>query len=72
MALCYDGTVVHLHGYVDFDFAGDVDSRKSSANYVFTLGSGAMSWVSRLQNIVALTTTEVEYVAVTEACKGLI
>jgi len=69
MILCYDGTDDRLHGYVDSDFAGDVDSQKSTTDYVFTLGSGAVSWVSRLQKIVALSTMEVEYVAATEACK---
>ena len=72
MVLCYDGTNVRLHGYVDFDFAGDVDSRKNITSYVFTLGSGAVSWVSRLQKKVALYLTEAEYVATTEACKELI
>jgi len=72
ITLCYDGTDIHLHGYVDFDFAGDVDSQRSTTGYVFTLGSGAVSWVSRLQKIVALSTTEVEYVAATEVCKELI
>jgi len=70
-ALCYGGTDVRLRGYVDFDFAGDVDSR-STTGYVFTLRSGAVSWVSRLQKIVVLSTIEAEYVAATEACKGLI
>jgi len=46
MILCYDGTNVRLHGYVDFDFAGDVDSRKSTVGYIFILRSGAVSWVS--------------------------
>jgi len=54
------------------DFAGDVDSQKSITDYVFTLGSGAVSWVSRLQKVVALLTTEAEYVAAIEACKELI
>jgi len=69
MALCYDGTDVRLHGHVDSDFAGDVDSRRSIISYVFTLGSEAVSWVSRLQKIFSLFTTEAEYVAATKACK---
>jgi len=72
MTLCYNGTDVRRHGYVGSDFASDVDSWRSTTGYVFTLESGAASWVSRLQNIVALSTTEVEYVAATEACKELI
>jgi len=38
MALCYDGTDVHLHGYVDFNFAGDVDSQRSTTDYVHFAG----------------------------------
>ena len=45
MTLCYDGTDVRLHGYVDSDFTGDVDSQKSTIGYVFTLGSGSVSFV---------------------------
>ena len=63
MTLCYDGTNVRLHGYVNSDFAGDVDSQKSTTCYVFTLRSGATSWVSRLQQVVALFVLEAEYVA---------
>jgi len=65
MTLCYGGIDVQLLGYVDSDFASDVDSQRSTTGYVFTLGSGAMSWVSTLQKIVALSTTEAEYVIVT-------
>ena len=53
MPLCYDGMDFCLDGYVNSDFADDVDSRRSTAGYVFTLGSEAVSWVSRLQTIVA-------------------
>jgi len=38
MALCYEGTNVPLRGYVDSEFAGDVDSRRSTTSFVFTLG----------------------------------
>ena len=52
--------------------AGDVDVRKSTTGYVYTLGSTTISWVSKLYNIVVLSTTEAEYVAVTEASKEMI
>ena len=51
---------------------GDIDGRKSTTRYVFTLGGTSVSWVSKLQKIVVLSTTEAEYVAVTEASKELI
>jgi len=72
MALCDRGTDVRLHGYVDSYFAGDVDSRRSTTDYVFILESGAVSWVLRLQKIVVLFTTDAEYVAATKACKEMI
>jgi len=43
LALCYDDMDVRLHKYVDFDFMGDVDSRKSTTSYIFTLGREALS-----------------------------
>ncbi|KAI9188574.1 hypothetical protein LWI28_025413 [Acer negundo] len=61
-----------LKGYVDSDFAGEVDHWRSTTGYVFTLGSTAISWVSQLQKIMTISTTEVEYVVVTEASKELI
>ncbi|RVW47730.1 Retrovirus-related Pol polyprotein from transposon TNT 1-94 [Vitis vinifera] len=59
-------------GYVDADFAGDIDSRKSTTGFVFTLGGTTISWTSNLQKIVTLSTTEAEYVAATEAGKEMI
>ncbi|RVW64695.1 Retrovirus-related Pol polyprotein from transposon TNT 1-94 [Vitis vinifera] len=56
--------------YVDFD--GDIDSRKSTTGFVFTLGGITISWASNLQKIVTLSTTEAEYVAATEARKEMI
>ncbi|PON33692.1 hypothetical protein PanWU01x14_350640, partial [Parasponia andersonii] len=72
MSLCFKKSDMGLQGYVDADMAGDVDGRKSTTGYVFTLGGTAVGWVSKLQKIVALSTTEAEYVAVTEASKELI
>ena len=53
--------------YVDFDFAGDLDKRKSLTGYVFTIGGCAINWKATLQTTVALSTIEV-----TEACKEAI
>ena len=61
-----------LQGYVDVDFAGDIDSRKSTTGFVFTLGGTVISWVSNLQKIVTLFTTEAEYVATTKARNEMI
>ena len=56
-----------LIGFVDSDYAGDQDNRKSTSGYVFVLGTGAISWSSRKQKIITLSTTEAEFVAAT-AC----
>ncbi|KAL0451880.1 UNVERIFIED_CONTAM: Retrovirus-related Pol polyprotein from transposon TNT 1-94 [Sesamum latifolium] len=56
-------------GYVDSDYAGDLDDRRSTTGYVFTLGGGPICWKSTVQSIVALSTTEAEYMAVAEAAK---
>ena len=61
-----------LQGYVDADFVGDIDSRKSTTGFVFTLCGTAISWVSNLQKIVILSTIEVKYVTATEAAKEMI
>ena len=70
--LYFIGASLKLQGYVDTNFAGDIDSRKSTTGFVFTLGGIAISWASNLQKIVTLFTTEVEYVAVTEVGKEII
>ncbi|KAH9654969.1 hypothetical protein KPL70_022170 [Citrus sinensis] len=56
-------------GYVDSDFTGDLDKRRSTTGFVFTMCGGAVSWKASLQSVVALSTTEAEYIALTEAVK---
>ena len=70
--LCFTSANLKLQSYVDVDFVGDINSSKSTARFVFTLGDTAISWASNLQNIVILSTTEVEYVVPTEAGKEMI
>ncbi|KAH9660217.1 hypothetical protein KPL70_024138 [Citrus sinensis] len=59
-------------GYCDSDFAGDLDKRRSTTGYVFTLGGGPVSWKSILQSTIALSTTEAEYMAATKVVKEVI
>ena len=58
-----------LVGYVDSDFAADLDKRGSLTGYVFTVGGCAISWKATLQDVPAQSTTEAEYMAIHEACK---
>ena len=61
-----------LIGYTDSDWAGSIDDKKSTSGYVFHLGLGAISWASKKQPIVALSTIESKYVvATTAACQAI-
>lgn len=71
MTLCFRRTDIRLHGYVDADLAGDMDNRKSTTGYVYTLGGTAVSWISQLQQICGPFYTEAEYVAITEVGKEM-
>ncbi|KAF2323370.1 hypothetical protein GH714_034911 [Hevea brasiliensis] len=53
-------------GYVDSDFAGDLDKRRSLTSYLFTLSGSSISWKAILQATVALSTTEAKYMALVE------
>jgi len=70
--LCFGQSESLLQGYTDANMAGDVDSRKSTSGYLITYSGGAVSWQSRLQKCVALSTTEAEFIAATEACKKIL
>jgi len=56
-------------GYVDSDYTGDLDNRRSTTGYVFTLSGGLVCWKSTIQSIVVLSITEAEYMAVVETAK---
>jgi hypothetical protein len=63
------GAQVLLSGYCDADWAGDLDERKSTTGYAFYIGDGLVSWNSKRQTTVALSTAEAEYMAATQATK---
>jgi hypothetical protein len=52
-----------VHGYCDSDWASDSNDRKSTGGFIFCLAGGAISWSSKKQPIIALSTAEAEYVA---------
>ena len=52
-----------LVAFTDSDYAGDLDDRRSTSGYVIMMGYGAVSWSSKKQSVVALSTTEAEYIA---------
>ena len=59
-------------GYADADWAGDVNTRKSTSGYAFQIGGSTISWMSKRQSTVALSTTEAEYVALSTATQEAI
>jgi hypothetical protein len=58
-----------IHGYVDSDYAGDLDTRQSTTGFVFLMNGGPISWCSKKQNTVASSTVEAEYLAFHAATK---
>ena len=63
---------VQLSGYVDADWGSNPNGRKSQSGYLFTLCGGTVSWTSKKQSVVALSSTEAEYVAASLACQEAI
>ena len=59
-------------GYVDSDYAGDLDSKKSMTSYVFRFAGSPICWKSTLQDVVALSTTKAKYMAMTEVGKEVV
>ena len=58
-----------IYGYCDADWATDADERKSCSGYIFKYGSAAISWCSKKQTIVALSSTEAEYISLSSITK---
>jgi len=61
--------VLDIHGFVDADWAGDLNQRRSTSGYVFNLFGGVVSWMGKKQYVVSLSTIEAEYMATTHASK---
>jgi len=61
-----------MHGFSDSDWGGDLQDRKSTGGYVFLYSGAAISWKSKKQTGVSLSTLEAEYVASSNAAKEAI
>lgn len=61
-----------LTGFSDSDYGGNLDDGRSTGGYVFNLGTSAISWQSKKQSVVALSSVEAEYMALSTAgCQAL-
>ena len=67
LGLLYRPDNPNLCGYSDADWAGDINDRKSTSGYVFIMSGSAISWRSKKQSSVALSTAEAEYIALSSA-----
>lgn len=63
----YKGASLRPYGYVDSDYAGDIDTSRSTEGNVFFVAGGPVSWASKRQDRVSLSTVESEYTAFTRA-----
>ncbi|KAI0999445.1 hypothetical protein K3495_g8748 [Podosphaera aphanis] len=61
-----------LHGFTDPSYGNFIDDRKSCSGYIFRLGEATVSWSSKKQKTVALSTTEAEYMAMSDAARHMI
>lgn len=62
----------NLVGYADSDWGNSIDDRRSYTGFVFTLSGACISWESRKQRTVALSSTEAEYMALSDASKEVL
>ena len=69
LELTFKGPLESPTGYTDAEWAGDLDTRRSTSGFLFNLGSGAISWSSKRQPTVALSSCEAEYMGQTQAIK---
>lgn len=60
MELVFLGDLLPLLGYTDSDCAGDISTRRSTSGYIFNIGSGAISWSSKRQSTVSISSGEAE------------
>nr|XP_023918602.1 uncharacterized protein LOC112030148 [Quercus suber] len=70
--IAFSGSNACLAGYSDADWAGSVDDRKSTSGGCFYLGNNLVSWMSKKQNFVSLSTAEAEYIVAVSCCTQLL
>ena len=64
-----DGTLIR---YSDADWAGDTDDRHSTSGNLFMMSGGPINWISKKQSVVALSTSEAEYIALSSVTQEVV
>ena len=72
MQLRLFNTQWELHAYSDSDYSGDVDTRRSVTGFIIYILNCPISWKSKSQRSVMLSSTEAEYVAISEVCAEIL
>src|SRR5260221_8647404 len=70
LTYCREGDLTPL-AYVDADYGGCRDTKRSTSGYVFTMSGGPITWSSKRQATVALSTVEAEYVAMSRCAQQM-
>lgn len=65
------GSESQLYGFTDADWAGNIDTRKSTSGGCFYVGNNLTTWLCKTQNSVSLSTAEAEYIAAGSCCTQL-
>jgi hypothetical protein len=72
LSITYDGySKSSFTAFSDTDWAGNLESRRSTTGFIVFLADGPISWVSKRQKTIALSSTEAEYMALTETCRQI-
>ena len=72
LSLSTDASKANFYAFSDANWAENREDRKSNSGYYCSVYGGAISWCCRKQDIIALSSTEAEYVALSETCKEVI
>jgi len=72
LALCFSGGASSLDCYSDSDWAGDSETQRSTSSYAIFLGNDLVSWRSRRQPTVALSSTEAEYMSMCDCTQQIL
>jgi hypothetical protein len=64
--------VLYICGFVEINWDGDIDHRRYTSGYAFNLFGGEVSWMSKRQSVVSLSTIEDDYMTITHASKEVV